>query len=328
MTLLDDCADFHAWMFIRYRLLVHPFCTQSRTFLLPPGLESPRQAKKARSAASTPDLSTTAEMSTSPHQLVRPYHTPEEQKHKYFNMRADRAEALLNLVRRRQKDDIEQPTRNKVMAVLKRKLINQLRVPTRANASFHLYREVDLVTCQAAKSVFFDLKRTGPFLRGNSSYYNFETDDHAVMRQWFSLQLPRTNGIGHAMMRSHGQVLVMARPPFLIEHQSNEEEAEGLKLTAGIMTLNCRGTPRYAPPPPPEEDSAALRLERKAAADRDLEVAWSLVMELAEKGSCKLDPHWYLTLGQKFGRTWLSYLSDQEGMDSEPGEAENSEEED
>ena len=73
-------------------------------------------------------------MSTSPHQLVRPYHTPEEQKHKYFNMRADRAEALLNLVRRRQKDDIEQPTRNKVMAVLKRKLINQLRVPTRANA--------------------------------------------------------------------------------------------------------------------------------------------------------------------------------------------------
>ena len=247
-------------------------------------------------------------------------------EHPDYMMRPERAEKLLNLVRRKKPGEMELSNRLKLMAVLKRKLLNQLRVPTSSNPSFHMYREVDLMTAQAAKSVFFDLRRSGPYLRGKSIYWNFETDCNLTMRRWFSLEERRVTAVGHAVMRSHGQVLVMARPPMLVEHQTHDE-AEGIRLTAGMMTLNCRGIPRLAPPPLPENDSEEEAKRRQEAADKDLEVAWGLVKELAERGSCKLDRHWFFSLADRYGACWRSYLSDQEGNDSEINE-ENSEEED
>ena len=256
-----------------------------------------------------------------------PMGTPEHLKHEDYNMRAERAEKLLNLVRRVKPSDLRLSTRTKTMAVLQRKLLNQLRVPTSANPSFHLYREVDLLTAQAAKSVFFDLKKKGPFLRGKIVYYNFETDSNSVMKEWFALEKRRENGVGQAMLRNHGQVLVMARPPFLVEHMTHDE-AEGLKMTCGLMTLNCRGVPRFAPPPPPDEDTPQLAKQRAELADQDLAFAWGLIQQLAQRGECELDRNWFFCLRERFGPTWLSYLSDCEGQDSESaGELSPSEEE-
>ena len=285
---------------------------------VPTGFDSPAPHSKQPVSRSEETRQVT-DAASSPHAEVRPKYTPEEQKHRFFNMRNDQVESLLYRVRRPKNDDIDHATRPKTIAVLKRKLINQLRIPTRSNPSFHLYREVDLMTPNAAKAIFWDLKRSGPHLRGKSLYYNWETDDPKVIKQWFSLQDRRKNGIGQAMMRSHGQVLVMARPPFLAEHQSNEE-AEGLKVTCGVMTLNCRGVPRFAPPPDPEEDSPNAAEERKKRADEDTAWAWELVKELAERGSCDLDRHWYYALSERFGATWLSYLT--EAIDSSPSESE------
>ena len=76
---------------------------------------------------------------------------------------------------------------------------------------------------QAAKSIFFDLNRTGPTVKGKSVYYNWETDSNATMKAWFALHERRPKGVGQAILRSHGQILVMARAPLLVEHQSNEE---------------------------------------------------------------------------------------------------------
>ena len=48
-------------------------------------------------------------------------------------------------------------------------------------------------------------------------------------------------------------------------------------------------------------------------------------MELAERESCTLDRHWYFSLAERYGARWRSYLSDQEGNDSEEIDEENSE---
>ena len=48
-----------------------------------------------------------ADSAVSPHKQVRPKYTPEEEKYKLYNMKADPAEAMLNLVRRACKDDLE-----------------------------------------------------------------------------------------------------------------------------------------------------------------------------------------------------------------------------
>ena len=262
------------------------------------------------------------EAGTSPHQKVKPEHTPDEEKHKWFNMRADKAEALLDMC---YKSDVELSKRTKIVAVLKRKLAASLLVPTSNNASFHIFKEVELVTAQATRAIFFDLTRTGPTKRGSSVYYNFETDSCNLMRKWFSLEERRENGLGMAMLRNKGQVLVMARPPFLVEHMSNEE-AECVKMTAGLMTLNCRGIPRFAPPPPANQDSEEDQKERQRAADAHLTYAWFLIKEMAERG-CQLDRHWYYSLASRFGRTWLSYLSDEDASESEEGSQEVEEEE-
>ena len=207
-----------------------------------------KQQKTDDSLPPTPQAKETHDQGCSPHAQVRPKYTPEEEKHKFFNMREDRAEAMLRMVRRPKNDDIQHSTRPKTLAVIKRKLMNQLRVSTRSNPSFHLFREIELLTVQAAKSIFFDLARKGPFVRGRSVYYNWETDSNEEMKKWFSLHERRPAGVGHGILRSHGQVLVMARPPMLVEHQSNEE-AEGIKITCGVMTLSSHGVARFAPPP-------------------------------------------------------------------------------
>ena len=277
------------------------------------GFDSPPPAKTQR-------VTEMADSAVSPHQQVRPKYTPEEEKHKLYNMKADRAEAMLNLVRRARKDDLEYSTRGRAIAVVKRKLMNQIRIPTRSRPTFHLYRELDLMTCQAAKSIFFDLKRTGPTRRGKAVYYNFETDSLEVMRAWFKLEERRPTGMGNSLMRGDGSVLVMARPPMLeVEHQSHDE-AEGIKITCEIMTLNSRGVPRFAMSIEEEEIEEELeeRRDRLALAKRDTEFAFKLVCDLAELGSCKLDPNWYRTLAKKFGPTWLSYLSDKDENSSEP----------
>ena len=250
-------------------------------------------------------------MATSPHLEMR-VKTPEEQKHAFFNLSYDKAEALLLRTKRK---DTELSTRSKILSVLKRKLVNQLRVPTSSNPSFHIYREVDLLHAQAAKSVFWDFKRTGPTKKGKNVYYNWESDDNETIGKWFKLEERRENGIGQAMMRNKGQVLVMARPPFLVEHQENEE-AEGIKMTAGLLTLNCRGVARFAPPPPSDQDSPEDQQEREAAAHRDEEYAWSLVKSFALRGEV-MDPHWYRALDRKFPGehflNWLQEWSDEEG---------------
>ena len=278
----------------------------------PLGFNSPA-AKKQRSRTEDTEEASRAEIATSP---IR---TPEQAFHPDYNMSAFRAQKLLELCRRSKATDPERlklSTRPKMLAVIKRKLINQLRVPTASNPSYHLYRELDLLTAQAARSAFFDLKQIGPFLRGKSVYHNYETDSCEMMKKWFALEERRGNGMGQAMMRSHGQVLVMARPPFLIEHQTHDE-AEGIRMTAGILTLNCRGVARFAPPPAPEMDTPEQAAKRQQLADKDLDFAWSLVKLLAERETCRLDHHWYEELAERFGRRWLSYLSDREGSDSE-----------
>ena len=282
-----------------------------------------KQQKTDDSLPPTPPAKETHDQGCSPHAQVRPKYTPEEEKHKFFNMREDRAEAMLRMVRRPKNDDIQHSTRPKTLAVVKRKLMNQLRVPTRSNPSFHLFREIELMTVQAAKSIFFDLTRKGPFVRGRSVYYNWETDSNEEMKKLFSLHERRPAGVGHGILRSHGQVLVMARPPMLVEHQSHEE-AEGIKITCGVMTLSSHGVARFAPPPDPDSDTPEAAKERAARAAVDTAQAWELMKELAERGTSTMDRHWFYSLAQRFGSTWMSYLTEE--IDSGPEETADEEE--
>ena len=55
----------------------------------------------------------------------------------------------------------------------------------------------------------------------------WETDNNTVMRKFYHLEDRRENGIGMGMMRNKGQVFVMARTPFLVEHISNDEADGG-----------------------------------------------------------------------------------------------------
>ena len=284
-----------------------------------------KNVAKRKSISQPPTPPQAEDRACSPHAQVRPKYTPEAEKHSYFNMREDRAEALLRLVRRPRNDDIQMSTRPKTLAVLKKRLMNQLRVPTRSNPSFHLYREVELMHIQAAKSIFFDLKRTGPTVRGKSVYYNWETDSNATMKAWFALHERRPKGVGQAILRSHGQILVMARAPLLVEHQSNEE-AEGIRLTCGVMTLHCSGVARFAPPPDQEVDTPEALKVRQERAEEDTLFAWGLIKELAERGTTDMDRHWYYSLSERFGKTWLSYLTEE--IDSSEPELNHQGEED
>ena len=83
--------------------------------------------------------------------------TPESQKSAWYNMSQVKAERLLQAAGRKEQD-LYCP-RQKMVSVIKRQIVNKLLVPTRANAKFHLYAEVELVPSQAAKSIFFDLDR-------------------------------------------------------------------------------------------------------------------------------------------------------------------------
>ena len=88
-----------------------------------------------------PDVNT-GEIATSPMMAVRPK-TTDEEKHKWFNMRADKAAALLDLC---YKSDTVLSTRQKIVAVIKRKLANSLLIPTSANASFHGAMQIEQVS--------------------------------------------------------------------------------------------------------------------------------------------------------------------------------------
>ena len=95
------------------------------------GFESPAQ-KRQRSVVN--DESAAMKESATSH-ATSPMPSPE---HPDFMMRPERAEKLLNLVRRKKWDDLTLSRRPKLLAVLKRKLLNQLRVPTASNPTFHL----------------------------------------------------------------------------------------------------------------------------------------------------------------------------------------------
>ena len=147
-------------------------------------------------------------MATYPHQAVR-LPTPDEERHKWYNMRADKAEALLDLC---YKSDVTFSSRLKIMSIIKRKLLNALVVPTSGNATFHIYKEVDVITCQAARAIFFALKRIGPVKRHQTVSYHFESESNDLMKSWFGLEERRENGIGQAMLRNKGQVSASSRP--------------------------------------------------------------------------------------------------------------------
>ena len=91
---------------------------------------------------------------TSPHQEVKPARTPEALRHKWFDMDVKKAEFLLDLSHRSDLPDQSFSDRGKLLAIIKRKLINQLLVPTSgAKASYHLWREIEPIKRNAAKSV-------------------------------------------------------------------------------------------------------------------------------------------------------------------------------
>ena len=170
--------------------------------------------------------------------------------------------------------------------------------------------------------MFFDFKRTGPIRRGNLIYYNWECDSLEEMRNWFRLEEKRDRGLGMAMLRQKLQVLVMARPPLLIEHCEGPE-TELLKVTCGLMTLNCKAVVRFARAP--AESTSADDTARLAAATRDEDYAWSLIKEMVERG-VKMDTMWYVTLGHlAVGEMATKYYALADVSDSEAPESEEEE---
>ena len=258
------------------------------------------------------NVRTTSESTTSPHLPMRPF-TPEEQKHEFYDMDAGKANWLLH---RANRDGMQHSSRARAISVIKRKLRNQLLTPTSGNPSFHLFREIDLLSVTACKSIFWDFeKKHGPTRRYGTIYTNWEATNNSTLKSWFRLDEKRELGCGQAMLRNKGQVLVMARLPCLVEHQESEE-CDGIKITCGLMTLNCKGVPRFAPPPPEHEDSPEDQEERMAAAARDEAFAWTLAKEMADRG-CNMDKHWYHQLARRYGKEYLHYMTDSEEEESE-----------
>ena len=76
-------------------------------------------------------------------------------EHRFLRLTEEEAELVLS---RSWRPNVELCTRGRILRIIAKKVRNRLLVPTKANALYHLYIEIDLLTYQAARSI----SSTGP----------------------------------------------------------------------------------------------------------------------------------------------------------------------
>ena len=77
-------------------------------------------------------------------------------EHRFLRLTEEEAEMVLS---RSWRPNVELCTRGRILRIVAKKVRDRLLVPTKANARYHIYIEMDLLTYQAARSIFFDWTR-------------------------------------------------------------------------------------------------------------------------------------------------------------------------
>ena len=241
-------------------------------------------------------------------------------EHRFLRLTEEEAEIVLS---RSWRPNVELCTRGRILRIIAKKVRNRLLVPTKANALYHLYIEIDLLTYQAARSIFFDWTRWNPVFTAGSRTVrvSFAARTHHHTATFLRLHDGHEMGIGPGIFRKRGQTFVMALPPILAEHTSNDE-TEGITLSCSIMTLHCNGTYRFKTPTATEQETAEEKEEREAAEAVAVDYAWEMVAKKVRM-TCGngMDPRWIKTLAAKTGdKEWEDYLSTGDEMSDDSSE--------
>ena len=202
-----------------------------------------------------------------------------------------------------------EPTKIRIVNIFRSKIISKLKVATGGGSTTgsHLHRvEIDPVNHFAAKCLLFDLPRQGPKQKGQTVRYNWQVAARSpqltarnpwptahnpqpallpaaqvtVEQQWMlekllsleTTRLGKGKALDAAVMRKRGAVMVMAIPPFLVEHRDNGDDQMQLVLSFYHLELNRYGVIHW--PPAPIYDSQEEYSTVEAAAWQQLYRLW------------------------------------------------------
>ena len=168
------------------------------------------------------------------------------------SQQADRAVRLENLSRQQ---GIFDTNREKAKKVIWAKIADKVRIATGPGESvgskYHTI-EMDLININTAKSLFWDLPRTGPTKRGKKTCFNWEVkagqaDMLCKLLSFEEHRLVAAKAWDNAVMRKNGAVMVAVIPPFLVEHQEDKEDVLRLTISFNTLEVNGRGAISWPP---------------------------------------------------------------------------------
>ena len=166
----------------------------------------------------------------------------------------DRDEQQLALDHLLRKDGIYDPKREKIMTHFRARVASKVKVATgsgeKEGSKFHCV-EIDLINTFAARSLFWDLPRTGPTKRGRVKSYNWEvkaSEIHLLAKLLSFEENPTTFGKGwdNGIIRRRGDIMVAVIPPVLVEHKETRE-TETLVFSFYTAEMNNRGVISWPP---------------------------------------------------------------------------------
>ena len=142
-----------------------------------------------------------------------------------------------------------------VKRVIWSKLISCVKIskgPGATTGSHYHSITIDLVNAHVAKSIFWNLPRSGPTKRGDKICYNWEAKvEHitelAHLLSFEDHRLSLKKGQDNVIMRSSGNVMVSVIPPFLVEHRENKYDVQELMISFYTLELNPRGVLTWQP---------------------------------------------------------------------------------
>jgi len=145
-------------------------------------------------------------------------------EHRFLRLTEEEAEMVLS---RSWRPNVELCTRGRILRIIAKKVRDRLLVPTKANARYHIYIEMDLLTYQAARSIFFDWTRWNPVFTAGSRTVrvSFAARTHHHTATFLRLHDGHEMGIGPGIFRKRGQTFVMGAHP--VPRRAREQRRDG-----------------------------------------------------------------------------------------------------
>ena len=166
----------------------------------------------------------------------------------------DRVEQQLALDHLMRKDGIYDTKREKILKIFRSKIASKVKVAAgsgeKEGSKYHCV-EIDLINTFAARSILWDLPRTGPTRRGSVKSFNWEVkvDKIHLLAKLLSFEENKSTedkGWDNGVMRRGGHVMVAVIPPVRAEHVESED-TEKLVFTSYTAEVNTRGVISWPP---------------------------------------------------------------------------------